>query len=122
VNLGRENLQPPLAIDAGRPAESGISVPASDATKPAVPAQHTEQHQLGSILTADEVAAALRLPTVDVIQAIAEGRMPGNGINGGWWVRSEALVRWLDGAHAIEPYRPQSRPRRRAGKTDTKPT
>jgi hypothetical protein len=49
-------------------------------------------------LTAEEVAAVLRLELADVIAAMATGQLPGNQVAGHWRCNETSLTTWLDGA------------------------
>lgn len=56
-------------------------------------------------LTAEEVAAALKVDIADVVHAIQAGRMPGNQVEGHWRCSEDSLRRWLDGSWATRDNR-----------------
>lgn len=70
------------------------------------------------VLTAAEVAAVLRVQASAVIEAIRDGRMPGNDINGEWRVRAGALIGWLDGMYGEHRTVPAPRRRRPAPRSE----
>jgi hypothetical protein len=69
------------------------------------------------ILTAAEVASALRVDTAVIIKAIDDGKFPGNHIEKHWLVDQGALMRWLQGKYR-DPVSPPGPPSEAQLKTD----
>jgi len=51
------------------------------------------------VLTAEEVASALRVDADLIITSIINGELPGNRIGSHWRVDQRALTRWLEGPY-----------------------
>ena len=62
------------------------------------------------VLTADEVAAVLRVDAKVVVAAISSGELPGNRVGTHWRVDQGALTRWLRGRYGTAAGSPGSAP------------
>jgi len=84
--------QPPTGASGALPPRSAIPTTATPERRDADPLLNL------NVLTAAEVAHALRLDEAAVATAMSSGELPGNQLGGNWRCRESSVLLWLDGA------------------------
>jgi excisionase family DNA binding protein len=89
----------PVPVGSPPPAVLGAAVPGLSAPTGQLATGEIVATLGLRVLTADEVAAVLRVDAKVIVTAISSGELPGNRVGTHWRVDQGALTRWLQGRY-----------------------